>query len=396
MKLNSVQALRAAAALLVMVYHVRAIEMDAFLRNGSSDTPLFSFLIENGYAGVDLFFVISGFIMVYVTGQVRASIATSGAFLFARAARIYPVWWLFAAIMTAYFFVSYGVPYDVDRTVGGSEVMAENPLLHLVYSYALLPQHSVPVFGLGWTLVHEMHFYLVFALLMLAPRRYLPWLLGIWGGAVTAGSLAGFSAAFPADYMQLFFHPLSIEFIAGAFVALLITSGRRFRPGLIFSLGLVAMIFSLAMQGEETAFTLGWGRVLWFGLPCMLIIYGYVGLEIEQRLDVPDWLVKLGDWSYAIYLSHTLVLSCLRRLFGTLDSTFDGTPLASVFELGAPGILDSLLFYVLGISLSLVVSWLTFRFFEKPAMRLAGRIRRKLFADTNAQLRPGPIQAAVW
>ena len=396
MKLNSIQALRAAAALLVMVYHVRGIEMDAFLRNGASDTPLISFLIENGYAGVDLFFVISGFIMVYVTGQARSSLATSGAFLFARAARIYPVWWLFAGIMTAYFFVTYGVPYDVGRTVGGSALMEENPILHLVYSYLLLPQHSVPVYGLGWTLVHEMHFYLVFALLMLAPRRYLPWLLGAWGALVTIGSLAGFSSAYASDYVQLFFHPLSMEFIGGAFIALLITSGRRFRPGSVFAVGMAAMLFSLIMQGEETAFTLGWGRVLWFGLPCLLIVYGYVGLEANGRLDVPGWLVTLGDWSYAIYLSHSIVLSALRRIFAKLDTMLEGTPFASVFELGAPGILDSLLFYILGITLSLVASWLTFRYFEKPAMRLAGHVRRKLFAETDAQLRPGPIRTAVW
>ncbi|GGB64062.1 acyltransferase family protein [Henriciella pelagia] len=396
MKLNSIQALRAVAAMLVMIYHVRAIEMDAFLRNGLDDQPLVSLLIENGFAGVDLFFVISGFIMVYVTGEVRASLATSGAFLFARAARIYPVWWLFALIMTGYFFVAYGVPYDVERTVGGSELMAEQPWLHLVYSYLLLPQHSVPVFGLGWTLVHEMHFYLVFAVLMLMPRRFLPWLLGIWAAMVTGGSLAGLSGAYAADYLKLFFHPLSMEFIAGAFAAMLVTSGRRFRPGTVLALGLAAMFASLLLQGDETAFTLGWGRVLWFGIPCLLIVYGYSALEVEGRAGAPKWLVTVGDWSYALYLSHTFVLSALRRIFNALCARLEGTQYADWFTLGAPGLMDNVLFYLLGISLSMIAAWLTFRFFERPAMRLAGKMRRALFADTNAQLRPGPIRTAVW
>ena len=63
MKLNSIQSLRAVAALLVMVYHTRAIELDAMLRNGLAEPALVSVIIENGYAGVDLFFVISGYLI---------------------------------------------------------------------------------------------------------------------------------------------------------------------------------------------------------------------------------------------------------------------------------------------------------------------------------------------
>ncbi len=396
MKLTSIQSLRAAAALLVMVYHIRAIEMDAFIRNGLSDTPLLGIGIENGFSGVDLFFVISGFIMVYVTGKVRPALATSVAFLFARAARIYPLWWLFAGIMTLYFYVTYGVPWDIERTVGGSQLMAEQPWLHLLYSYLLLPQHAVPVFGLGWTLVHEMHFYVVFAVLMLLPRRFLPWLLGLWAIAVTAGSLAGLSAPYPQDYLQLALHPLSIEFIGGAFVALLLSSGRRWKPGLVLAAGLASFAAALLLQGAETGFTLGWGRVLWFGLPCLLIVYGFASLEAEDRLDIPAWASTLGDWSYALYLSHTFVLSALRRVFGALAVRLEGTGIESWFILGAPGRMDNILFYLLGSVLSLLLAWLSFRFFERPAMRVTSGWRRELFEDTNAQLKPAPIKPAIW
>ncbi|MGB3626070.1 MAG: acyltransferase, partial [Henriciella sp.] len=388
MKLHSIQSLRALAALLVMVYHVRAIEMDAFMRAGLSDTPLVSTLIRNGFAGVDLFFVISGFIMVYVTGYVRPRAMTSLAFLFARAARIYPLWWLFAVLMTIYFFVTYGVPYDVERTVGGSALMAEHPWLHLLYSYALMPQHAVPVFGLGWTLVHEMHFYVVFAVLILFPRRFLPWLLALWAGAVTAGSLAGLSSVYPSNYIELFFHPLSMEFIAGCLAALLVSSGRRFVPWLMLSVGIVWGVMALAAQGDATAFTLGWGRVLSFGLPCALIVYAFAAWEASEEIHIPGWLVSLGDWSFSLYLCHTFVLSGLRRLFGLLAGQLQGTAYADWFLLGAPGRIDNILFYIFGISLSILLSWLTFRFFEKPAMRLTGRWRRQLFEDTNAQLKP--------
>jgi peptidoglycan/LPS O-acetylase OafA/YrhL len=90
------------------------------------------------------------------------------------------------------------------------------------------------------------------------------------------------------------------------------------------------------------------------------------------------------------------VLSALRRIFNALAARLEGTQSADWFTLGAPGLMDNALFYLLGISLSMIAAWLTFRYFERPAMRLAGKMRRALFADTNAQLRPGPIRTAVW
>lgn len=397
MKLHSIQSLRALAALLVMVYHVRAIELDAFVRNGLADTPLVSTLVRNGFAGVDLFFVISGFIMVYVTGQVKPRPMTSLAFLFARAARIYPLWWLMAAIMAFYFFVAYGVPYDVERTVGGSELMREYPWIHLLLSFGLLPQHAVPVYGLGWTLIHEMHFYLVFAALILLPRRWLPGLLGVWALAVTAGSLSGLSAPYPQDYLELAFHPLSIEFIAGCFAALLVSSGRRFRPALVLMTGVVIFLAGLYLVGTVGAFTMGWGRVLMFGLPSVLLVYGVASLEAEERLGTPKWLVTLGDWSYAIYLSHMIVMSGLRRLFTEVAIRLDpSSPLQNWLLIGSPGLQDNIFFYSVGISLALIASWLCFSFFEKPAMKLTGKWRKALFEETNAQLKPAPIKAPIW
>ncbi|MEM9377831.1 MAG: acyltransferase family protein, partial [Pseudomonadota bacterium] len=90
-KLRSVQALRAIAALLVFGCHLISIEA----RHAERDTFL-TYVMENGAYGVDLFFVISGFIMVWVAGDTPQSLKHAGNFFYARVTRIYPLWWLFA------------------------------------------------------------------------------------------------------------------------------------------------------------------------------------------------------------------------------------------------------------------------------------------------------------
>lgn len=398
MKLTSIQALRALAAMLVVVYHTRSLEVLAIADNGFQENPLASLIVDNGYAGVDLFFVISGFIMVYVTGKVMPRPMTSLAFLFARAARIYPLWWLFAFLMMGYFYLTLGTPWDPSsvRSLDGSDFVAENPWRHIALSLGLLPQPAWPVYGLGWTLVHEMHFYLVFALIILLPRRFLPWLLLLWACAVTAGALAGLTGPYPTDYLSLAVHPLSLEFIGGCLAGLLVMSGRRFSPKLVLLLGACALVGALIAQGQETPFTLVWGRVFWFGLPSIVIVYALASMEASGRIDMPRWLVTLGDWSYALYLSHLFVLSGLRRIFPMIGSQLDGTPYADWFLVGSPGLIDNILFNGSCVLLSIVFAGLVFRFFERPIIAVSSMARKALFKDTNAQLKPAPVKPAIW
>ncbi|WP_169711670.1 acyltransferase family protein [Henriciella litoralis] len=398
MKLDSIQSLRAAAAMLVVVYHTRSLEIRTIAENGFQENPLAGLIVQNGFAGVDLFFVISGFIMVYVTGKVLPRPMTSLAFLFARAARIYPLWWLFAALMMAYFFFTLGTPWDagVKRSLDGTSFVADNPWLHIVLSLGLLPQPAWPVFGLGWTLVHEMHFYLVFALIILLPRRFLPWVLLLWAALVIAGALAGLTGPYPTDYLSLAVHPLSLEFIGGCLAGLLVMSGRRFHPPLMVLLSACALVGALIAQGQETPFTLEWGRVFWFGLPSIALVYALASLEANGGIEMPRWLVTLGDWSFALYLSHLFVLSGVRRLFPVIGQRLDGTPYADWFILGSPGLVDNILYNVTCVSLSLLFAALVFYLFERPVIGLSSRARRALFKDTNAQLKPAPIKPAIW
>ena len=104
-----------------------------------------------GLAGVDMFFVLSGFIMVAVAGRNIGPIR----FLWRRAARIYPTYWLVSLAVLALAIVA---PALVD-----SSVIAP---ISLWRSFLLVPGETVPLLAVGWTLVHEMYFYLVFAIFL--------------------------------------------------------------------------------------------------------------------------------------------------------------------------------------------------------------------------------------
>ncbi len=125
-------------------------------------------------SGVDLFFVISGFIMVWVAGEPSRSEGRYRLPLRART-RIYPLWWIFAAVGCAKYFLAFGILTNPDSNW-------RDPAF-FVDSFLLLPQDGFPVLSVGWTLVHEVHFYLVFAALLFHPAASM--------ALAVAASLAG-------------------------------------------------------------------------------------------------------------------------------------------------------------------------------------------------------------
>ena len=449
MKLKSIQVLRGLAALLVVAYHVRAFEKTLISENGSSETAWISGLLTNGYAGVDLFFVISGFIMVYITYDLNRDLRSAADFIFARATRIFPVWWFFALLAL--------IALTLSNTVlpGGKGIAAVahgQPFIpYLLKSLALIPQSAFPILNVGWTLIHEMYFYIVFALILFAPRAWWPALLLIWGGAIVAGSLMGLSGPFTVDMLSLVFHPMTMEFILGAAVGLMAASGLRWRSGIITLIAVLWVMFVLCYQGLETPATLQWGRVTWYGLPFALLIFGFATLDLDRRLnwlipagagalvcfilyqmygltDVsPDaarlgativsvivgaiamavviwfgWLggqsmpqrmiglaprfegalnrlVRLGDWSFSLYLVHILVIGGLKFAFSMVGKIGF---LAPLFQVGHPGPIDNILFAVMALTSSVIAAAFAYRYIERPCIIFFGKLRERIFYST--------------
>ena len=382
MRLDVIQALRGFAAYLVLIYHMRSVEETTSKDAGYNDPPVIDGIFENGYAGVDLFFVISGFIMVFVTARRPETLSTIKDFALARIFRIYPPWWLFATIMAIYMIMTHGVPVRPDLLAASEE----SSFSYLLKSYLLLPQENFPVLAVGWTLIHEMYFYFAFALILLAPRSLMPVWLVLWGLIVLGGALLGWSGRSAIDFPHLIFSPMTLEFIAGGLAAWLFVKGHNYFPAVCLGAGLIAMLACLQLHPYPTPFTLEWGRVLVFTLPCVLMVYGAAGVSGRVSGMTSKIWSALGDWSFAMYLSHILVIKTLERAMPVAANVLEhklGAPdaIVSAFRLGQPGIADNIVFIALALICATVFAGLIYHFFEQPALRFLNRFRGRRESD---------------
>ena len=303
MKLQSIQLLRGIAALLVVFYHALSLQL-LTIDPQNSASLLLGGIFASGFAGVDLFFVISGFIMVWVTRRTEPGAAEVGEFLFSRVTRIYPVWWAAAALAAGYY-IFLNVP-DANDPAWRAAIQQGEGHVFLLKSFLLIPQPDLPVLSLGWTLMHELYFYAVFACLLFLPRALLPYALMVWGIVIVAASLMGLSRPDAINFLTLAIHPLTMEFIFGAMVGLMVSSGFMVRSGFITLGAALWFTANLCLQGEITPYTFQWGRVLAFGIPGALLIYGIAGLEHHRRLI---WLVPVAAAVIvcaAVYQMHGL------------------------------------------------------------------------------------------
>lgn len=287
------QALRAIAALLVVDSHALELVQARLHRHDG-------FWI-NGAAGVDLFFVISGFVMMLSAESLRSAVRPARRFLWARLLRIAPMYWAATTLKVAILLLAPGLAaHSLHST------------WHVAASYLFLPSYSdtgdpYPVLVVGWTLNLEMLFYGIFTLALwrrarvltaVAPALIALYLAGVlWPGIGTFGRGAALLALA---------NPLVLEFLFGVALGRLVLSGRlrleRLAPALLM-LGFAALL--LALPGPPAMRPFRWG------LPALAIVAAALALESRLRRHVPGWLLTLGDASYSIYLVHGLVLPVL-------------------------------------------------------------------------------------
>lgn len=350
LRLNSLQALRAFAAILVVIFHSAEIWREGVGAVG------FAGPWDRGWSGVDLFFVISGFVMVWVAGDRVAGIRTSARFLWDRATRVYPLWWVFCALMALYFLLTYGQP-------ASPAIVTPDPAWGMfARSMVLWPQGQMPVLSVGWTLIYEMAFYALFALLLLIPAKWRPIGLLLWAAALLyRWQFTPADSAQPDGWMMTLLDPLCFEFLIGAAVAYCLKT-VRVPAALALSLGAIGltafiavMIFVSGFDGEA----MSRNRVLGFGLPSGLIVLGAVGWEIASGGRIAGWLRQMGDSSYTLYLAHFLVLLTLKRVFETVGLFTEGSALSMAG------------FMITGLVASVVAALILYRLIERPLLRFA-------------------------
>ena len=122
------------------------------------------------------------------------------------------------------------------------------------------------------------------------------------------------------------------------------------------------LLSALALRENAPAmFAQEWPRLLYFGVPAALLVWGCVGLE-QDGYKSPQWSESLGDWSYALYLIHVPVFAALGRL-------------AAPFS--RPGPLDNLILLTVALAAAIVAAWILHLGFDKPLQRLVARLRGK-------------------
>lgn len=293
--LRSLQACRAAAALLVVLYHTSEgiVALPKYFA-ARPFGPLFAF----GGAGVDFFFVLSGFIIAHVHAGDIGRPERLRAYLTKRLTRIYPTYWAVLLPLIAVFLAvpSFGKGHE------------RNPLVMLC-SLLLLPlPGGEPVLVVSWSLCYELFFYLLFAVLI-ASRR--------WGGAlvlawltVVGARMGGTLDAFPWTFLG---GPYQLEFLAGILLALALKHYTIPGPRCLAACGVALFLLTGMVEVYVRPLSMS-EHVLGFMGASVLIMAGVIQAERSGLLHAPAWLVFLGDASYSIYLVHFPALSVLAKV----------------------------------------------------------------------------------
>ena len=347
LRLNNIQALRGLAALLVVFAHLWQIELKY------SGSPILNDNFNFGMVGVDLFFLISGFIMVYISANNISGPKAVGRFLFARTTRIYPLYW----VMTTVIFALYLIRPDMVFSSA-----SEDP--NILTSYLLWPDETFPLLQLGWTLIHEMGFYLIFGLLLFLPSHFRFGALFIWAGLVALGQMQGWYEMNAVS--NILFHPLTYEFLAGALLAYIYLKIPRLPSWVFLITGILGVLICCLLWTATPIdmFNHRWHRVLYFTAPLSLLLLGAAYLE-KSGTTAPTPLIKLGDWSYSLYLTHVLTLSLIGRIWAPFEQQSHW---------------DNFVVIPIMLGVTILMAFVTYRVIEKPCINYSRALRTKWFA----------------
>ena len=355
--LINIQFLRAIAALLVVFYHTSE---HFFVVGGEHTGNIFSLLSKIGYMGVDIFFVISGYIMWITTQKLQGKQGVVR-FVYARVTRIYLVYWMFLAFMVYYYHHSLS-HFDL---VGSIFLTASSSskLLLLV----------------AWTLQYELYFYFLFALLLFLPKQYIiKALIAIFIIIVLLQSYASFGLDIynknifngASTFWTFWSSPYILEFLMGSFIGYFYQKKRIKHLVPLYVGAIVFVTFALFYQENYIDGTLADGyylreRVLFLGLASATILA--IAIEWEKRSIqiLPKFSLLLGGASYSLYLSHTIVLLFIYKI-GLRDW---------IARIG-----HYQLWFMIGVVFLIIIySIAHYRWIETPTMRWAHRFGKKYF-----------------
>lgn len=343
-RIYSLQVLRFIAAFLVFIGHAQHELAESMGLSGS----LWTFVPFDWGLGVDIFFVISGFVMYFLTADGFGVPGGSADFMRRRIIRIVPLYWLFSVLML--------LALAFAARSGGAPLPS---VLNILFSFLFLPgpqcaDYCFPIFSLGWTLNYEMMFYALFALGLFFSRR-----AGLTFIFTAIVGLMGLSLLAPPSWTMLHFwgYPITGEFLAGIGLAALYRRRARISP--LVSLAIIALAMTAAIAFYQYGIYNSMTRLVTGGIPAALIVGATIfGLEPRRLSPFGRALVVGGDASYALYLWHPFGL----KIGG-----------AAIAHLHLPITSSPALFFGLCAILVVAGAVMIHRFIERPVIALLNR-----------------------
>jgi exopolysaccharide production protein ExoZ len=358
--LNNVQLLRAWSAYMVVGYHtMEFIDWNA-TGHWIPDTDMGSGIIT-------IFFAISGFLMVQITPQHE----TFSWFMAKRAARIVPLYWLSLTLVLI-----------STALVSWSFSSANLSLPSILSAYGFLPWpdangNLLPILGVGWTLNYEILFYILFGVAMMLPQKWQ--MIGLFSmmGAVMLGA-----RIFAGDnfYGRFYGDTVMFDFAAGAALAHFVnwkpvTAFIKRTSMLSFALVAGILWFVIEFTVPYSAAPTQWR----YWIPAMMIMFAAVGQDLHRKPTPKSFLTYLGDAGYSTYLLHLFILMAVGpiwfRIFGT-------------------DLLSSVMLLPAMLAITLVVSIISYEYFEKPTNNGLRALFKKMVRKKSRLPRPAAGMAA--
>ena len=341
-ELHGIQVLRAFAALSVVTHH--ALEQS----NGAQGRFSADWLTTAGASGVDVFFVISGFIMLHVSFRPGRRPLPAAGFLIKRATRIYPLYWLCCLAMLLVSTAGYLRHHEWN----GSDILP---------SFLLLPLRN-QLIGVSWTLVYEVYFYLVFATaLLLGSMR-----VSVVGSTAAIIGLALAGGVMPVGTLQSFLaNPIALEFCMGLWLA---WAFARWPARGCWPIGWPSGLAGIVLLATAPIFTAhpdttgldGLPRVLAWGLPATLVVAACLRAG-PPRTSLTRFAVLLGEASYALYLTHVFVIVGYGKLL----------------KVGAIGCVDQVFLVPVVVAVAVVLGLSAHLVVERPLLAVVRNVTRR-------------------
>jgi exopolysaccharide production protein ExoZ len=321
---TGIQALRFVAAMLVVLAHSTAMVNERM--------HLDMFKWRAGWSGVDIFFVISGFVMAISSGGLMQRVNGWKIFITRRLIRIVPLYWVATTIKLVAILVLPSLALD-----------SPLELWNTIASYLFIPTFddksllAAPLLKVGWTLNYEMLFYAIFTMALLLGKSPLKFTAAIFALAVAINIFSTPSVPFLYGFLE----PILMEFVMGMLVAKLCMRVNTINAVLNIDLNIEArhgaknfidkllqyisttkvgaIIGAIAVLASFTimfncAEQPMWWRWAYWGLPSMVIVTVVALSEPALRKVIPKLLATLGDSSYSLYLFHTFTVPLLGTL----------------------------------------------------------------------------------